>query len=171
MCGIIVHDGTIDSDYWGVVCVVLFNLSNKEYTLEAGNRIAQLIIELCFTPKFVKVSKFMDKKTEQGEKCFGSSGVWYTLNFVFLPLKKANLKMESKYFNSHVFEIKLYHYRDIADRHYKLLNILSLIFDNSDYYCFCDKYQGCEKDYHIGRDLCPLCYIKIYFHHDLLNFE
>ena len=75
MCGIIVHDGTIDSDYRGVVCVVLFSLSNKEYTLEAGNCIAQLIIEWCFTPKFVKVSKCMDKKTEQGEKGFGSSVV------------------------------------------------------------------------------------------------
>ena len=63
MCGIIVYDGTTDSDYQGVVYVVLFNLSNKEYMVEAGNCIAQLIIERCFTPKFVKVSKFVDKKT------------------------------------------------------------------------------------------------------------
>ena len=28
--GIIVHDGTIDSDYRGIVCVVLFNLSDEE---------------------------------------------------------------------------------------------------------------------------------------------
>ena len=76
MCGIIVHDGTIESDYRGVVCVVFFNLFNEEYTVEAGNRIAQLIIEHCFTPKFVEVSKFMDKKIERGEKSFGSSGVW-----------------------------------------------------------------------------------------------
>ena len=45
ICGIIVHDGTTDSDYQGVVYVVLFNLSNKEYMVEAGNCIAQLIIE------------------------------------------------------------------------------------------------------------------------------
>ena len=43
--------------------------------------------------------------------------------------------MESKYFNSHVFEIKLYHYKDIADLHYKLLKILLLICYNRDY-CF-----------------------------------
>ena len=43
--------------------------------------------------------------------------------------------MESKYFNSHVIEIKLYHYKDIADLHYKRLNILLLICYNSDY-CF-----------------------------------
>ena len=53
--------------------------------------------------------------------------------------------MESKYFNSHVFEIKLYHYKDMADLYYKLLNILSLICYNSDYYYFCNKYQGCKN--------------------------
>ena len=68
MCGIIVHDGTIDSDYRGVVCVVLFNLSDVEYLAEVGNRIAQLIIGLWFTPKFVKVSKFMEQIMEQGGK-------------------------------------------------------------------------------------------------------
>ena len=62
-----------------------------------------------------------------------------------------------------VFEIKEYHYKDMADLQYKLLNILSLICYNSDYYCFCNKYQGCEKDYHLGRNLCTLCCIKIHF--------
>lgn len=33
------------------------------------------------------------------------------------------------------------------------------------------KYQGCEKDYYFGRDFCPLCCIKIYFWHDLGNFD
>ena len=45
MCGIIVHDGTIDSDYQYTICVVFFSLSNKEYLVEAGNHITQLIIE------------------------------------------------------------------------------------------------------------------------------
>ena len=67
-CGIVVHDGTIDSDYRGVVCVALFNLSHEEHMVEASNRIAQLIIERCFTPKFVEIIKFMDEKTERGEK-------------------------------------------------------------------------------------------------------
>lgn len=51
----------------------------------------------------------------------------------------------------------------MADLHYKLLNILTLICYNSDYYCFCNKYQGCKKDYHLGRDLCALCSAKINF--------
>lgn len=75
MHGIIVHDGVIDSDYWGIVCVVLFNLSNEEYLLEAGNCIIQLIVERCFTTRFVRVSKFMEEKVEQGEKVYGFSGV------------------------------------------------------------------------------------------------
>ena len=49
--GIIVHNGTIDLDYRGIVCVVLFDLYDEEYLVEAGNRIAQLIIEQCFTSK------------------------------------------------------------------------------------------------------------------------
>ena len=59
----------------------------------------------------------------------------------------------------------------MAGLHYKLLNIFLLICYNSDYHCFCDKYQGYEKDYHIGRNLCSFCRIKIYFRHDLVNFE
>ena len=70
-----VHDGTIDVDYRGVVCLVLFNLSDEGYLVEVGNRITQLIIERYFTPKFVEVSKFMEQKIEQGKKGFGSSGV------------------------------------------------------------------------------------------------
>lgn len=43
--GIVVHGGTIDSDYHGDVCMVLFNLSDKEYVVRMGNHITQLIIE------------------------------------------------------------------------------------------------------------------------------
>ena len=67
--------------------------------------------------------------------------------------------MESKYLNYHVPKIKLFYYKDIAELHYKILNIFLLLCYNSDYYCFCDKYQVCEKVCHIERDLCQLCYI------------
>ena len=40
-----VHNGTIDLDCRGNVGVILFNLSNGEYVIERGDRIAQLIIE------------------------------------------------------------------------------------------------------------------------------
>ena len=55
--------------------MVLFNLFNEECVVERGNHIAQLIIERCFTPKFVEVSKFTEEKTERGQKGFASSGV------------------------------------------------------------------------------------------------
>ena len=57
----------MDSDYRDFVCVVLFNLFDEKYLVEVGNRIAQLIIEQCFAPKFVKVSKFMEKKQGEGK--------------------------------------------------------------------------------------------------------
>ena len=80
---IVVHNGTIDSDYRGKVCVVLVKLSNEEYVVKTGNCIAQMITEHCFTPKFVEVSEFTEKKTERGQKGFDSSSVYF-----FLPFKK-----------------------------------------------------------------------------------
>ena len=73
--GIVVHNEAIDLDYRGKVCVVLFNLSNEDYVVEAGNRIAQLITEHCFMPKFLEVNEFTEEKTERGQKSFGLSGV------------------------------------------------------------------------------------------------
>ena len=43
--------------------------------METGNHIAQLIVERCFTPKFVEVSEITEEKTERGQKGFGSLGV------------------------------------------------------------------------------------------------
>ena len=65
--GIAIHDRTIDSDYRGEVRVVLFNLSNEEYTVRTGNRIAQLIIEQYIAPKFVLVSEVLQRKIRRCE--------------------------------------------------------------------------------------------------------
>ena len=64
---IIIHDGTIDSDYRGEVRVVLFNLSNEEYTVRTGNRIVQLIIVQYIAPKFVLVSEVLQRKIRRWE--------------------------------------------------------------------------------------------------------
>ena len=53
----------------------LSRFSSDEYVVETGNHISQLIIERCFTPKFVEVSEITEEKTERGQKGFGSSGV------------------------------------------------------------------------------------------------
>ena len=72
--GIIVHDGTIDSDYLSEVCMVLFNLFNQEYTAKSNSRVAQLIIDRYFTQKFVSFNEFAKKYTGRGDKGVGSSG-------------------------------------------------------------------------------------------------
>ena len=85
--GITVHDGTIDLDYRGKVCVALFNLSDEEYVVETGKCVAQLIIEHCFTPKFVEVGEFTEEKTERGQKGFDSLGVSFFFFFIFFSIK------------------------------------------------------------------------------------
>ncbi|KAG1773911.1 dUTPase-like protein [Suillus occidentalis] len=47
--------GVIDADYRGVVFVLLFNLSDKDFQVEEGDRMAQLIIERIYTPEVMEV--------------------------------------------------------------------------------------------------------------------
>ena len=69
--GIVAFNGTVDADYRGTVCVLLFNLSDNEYIVEIGNRIAQLIIEKCYDVKFVEYNELPDTQRSVGG--FGSS--------------------------------------------------------------------------------------------------
>ncbi|MDR2842807.1 MAG: dUTP diphosphatase [Spirochaetaceae bacterium] len=65
--------GTIDSDYRGELKVILINLSDTEWTLENGDRIAQIV----FSP-LVKVSLQECtelSQTERSGKGFGSTGL------------------------------------------------------------------------------------------------
>lgn len=71
--GIIVPTGTIDADYRGEIKVKLYNLSDKEVTLEKGSRIAQLVISLVLRAEFEKVEEL--ENTQRGAKGFGSSGI------------------------------------------------------------------------------------------------
>lgn len=64
--------GTIDADYRGEICVELINLSNKSYTIESGERIAQLVFNKCEQVELVKVEEL--SKTERGEGGFGHTG-------------------------------------------------------------------------------------------------
>ncbi|MGI9548078.1 MAG: dUTP diphosphatase [Flavobacteriaceae bacterium] len=64
--------GTIDADYRGEIGVIIVNLSNKPYTLEDGERIAQLVIA-----KHERVSWAETKilsETGRGDGGFGSTG-------------------------------------------------------------------------------------------------
>lgn len=55
--GVIAFSGTIGASYWGIVCVVLFNLSDNEYFVKTDSRIAQMIIEKYFKVKFVEYAE------------------------------------------------------------------------------------------------------------------
>lgn len=78
--GITTGAGVIDSDYRNSIGVILFNHSDEEFRVSKGDRIAQLILELIYTPEIevVEYSSMMD--TERGLKGFGSTGVSTTLS-------------------------------------------------------------------------------------------
>ena len=64
--------GVIDSDYRGEIHVGLHNLSAEPYTVQPGERIAQMIIMPYFAPEIVEVASLSD--TERGAGGFGSTG-------------------------------------------------------------------------------------------------
>lgn len=64
--------GTIDADYRGEVGVLLVNLSNQDFVVESGERIAQLVIAKHETPELVEVNQLSD--TQRGAGGFGSTG-------------------------------------------------------------------------------------------------
>ena len=64
--------GTIDADYRGEVGVILVNLSNVPFTIENGERIAQMIIAKHERAEWELVAKL--SSTERGEGGFGSTG-------------------------------------------------------------------------------------------------
>jgi dUTP pyrophosphatase len=64
--------GLIDSDYQGELMVSCWNRGDKPFTMEIGERIAQLVIVPVIQAEFDLVDEF--KATERGEGGFGSTG-------------------------------------------------------------------------------------------------
>ena len=64
--------GVIDSDYTGEIKVGLVNLSDKAYTIEPGERIAQMVFVPVVQAEFNLVADF--DATDRGEGGFGHSG-------------------------------------------------------------------------------------------------
>ena len=62
----------VDSDYRGEIKVVLFSHSAEDFAVQAGDRIAQLILERLETPQVKKVAALDD--TDCGAGGFGSTG-------------------------------------------------------------------------------------------------
>ncbi|KDQ29052.1 hypothetical protein PLEOSDRAFT_1103085 [Pleurotus ostreatus PC15] len=64
--------GVIDADYRGIVFVLLFNLSDKDFEVQEGDRVAQLILERVYTPDVMEVQDL--EETLRGAGGFGSTG-------------------------------------------------------------------------------------------------
>lgn len=64
--------GVIDSDYRGEIQIGLHNLSTEPYTVQPGERIAQMIIMPYFAPVIEEVTSLTE--TDRGAGGFGSTG-------------------------------------------------------------------------------------------------
>jgi dUTP pyrophosphatase len=64
--------GTIDSDYRGPVTVLLYNSSDEPFTIEDGDRVAQVCIQPTYRIIWDRVTEL--DPTERGEGGFGSTG-------------------------------------------------------------------------------------------------
>jgi len=65
--------GTIDEDYRGEVCVGLINLSNEDFTIKRGDRIAQMLIAPVVRAEISVIEEL--SATVRGVGGFGSTGV------------------------------------------------------------------------------------------------
>ena len=99
---ITVDAGLIDSDYRGIVHMLIVNHSNKAFTIRTGDRVAQVVFVEHYNVLFKKV----DKKeflgiTKRGEDGFGSSGI--------SEIKKTRtdtiIEEQQKCFDESVFQI------------------------------------------------------------------
>lgn len=69
--GIVVPVGTIDSDYRGEIGVTIYNISRDVYTINPGDRIAQLVISPCIQANWEEVESLNTTGRNGG---FGSTG-------------------------------------------------------------------------------------------------
>lgn len=65
--------GTIDADYRGEIMVLLINFSNEPFTINDGERVAQMVIARHEQAEFVEVETL--DETERGEGGYGHTGV------------------------------------------------------------------------------------------------
>ncbi len=64
--------GVIDAGYRGEVVIGVVNLSKEDYVVEAGHKIAQILIQKVESPEVKEVKEL--NNSERGEKGFGSTG-------------------------------------------------------------------------------------------------
>ena len=64
--------GTIDADYRGEIKVILVNLSNQEFIINDGERVAQMVIAKHEQAQWIEVEQLIE--TDRGAGGFGSTG-------------------------------------------------------------------------------------------------
>ena len=70
--GVLNSPGTIDSDYRGELKIILFNHSNKDFIINNGDRIAQMVLVPILKMEFEEIDSLPD--TVRGQGGFGSTG-------------------------------------------------------------------------------------------------
>lgn len=71
--GLLNAPGTIDADYRGEVCVILFNFGKERFIIKRGDRIAQLVFAKVVKAEFRPVESLDD--TKRGSGGFGHTGI------------------------------------------------------------------------------------------------
>ncbi|GAA8225185.1 dUTP diphosphatase [Helicobacter pylori] len=65
--------GTVDNDYRGEIKVILANLSDKDFKVQVGDRIAQGVVQKTYKAEFIECEQL--DETSRGSGGFGSTGV------------------------------------------------------------------------------------------------
>ena len=69
----ITSTGLIDEGYTGEIMVKLYNHSDSDYLVNAGDKISQLVV-IPVLYEDIQFKNFLDENTERGDHGFGSSG-------------------------------------------------------------------------------------------------
>ena len=78
--GVLNSPGTIDSDYRGELKIILFNHGNKDFIINNGDRIAQMVLVPILKMEFEEVDSLPD--TVRGQGGFGSTGKKWILQIM-----------------------------------------------------------------------------------------
>jgi len=70
--GLDVFAGVVDSGYRGEIKVILYNAGEKDYLVNEGDKVAQLIIEKCYLWDIIIVNEL--GQSNRGDRGLGSSG-------------------------------------------------------------------------------------------------
>ncbi|MBH0235604.1 dUTP diphosphatase [Helicobacter pylori] len=65
--------GTVDNDYRGEIKVILANLSDEDFKVQVGDRIAQGVVQKTYKAEFIECERL--DETSRGSGGFGSTGV------------------------------------------------------------------------------------------------